>query len=147
MTTENTKSHDEAQIRGTIDARANAIRNKNVQGVLNQFAEKSVRFFLATPLQATSPLKEDLEGWFATWRGPIGYEIRDLKITAGDDVAFCHSLSRYSGTKIHGEEPDVWFRDTLCFRKINGQWLITHAHESVPFYMDGTYKAAVDLKP
>ena len=147
MTTENTKSHEEAQIRAALDARADAIRNKNVQGVLNQFAEESVRFFLATPLQATVPLKDDLEDWFATWRGPIGYEIRDLKITAGDDVAFSHSLSRYSGTKTDGEKPDVWFRDTLCFRKIDGQWLITHAHESVPFHMDGSYKAAVDLKP
>jgi PhnB protein len=141
------ESANEDQIRAAIDARADAIRKKNVQGVLNQFAEESVRFFLATPLQATVPLKDDLEDWFATWQGPIGYEIRDLKITASDDVAFSHSLSRYSGTKTDGEKPDVWFRDTLCFRKINGQWLITHAHESVPFYMDGSYKAAVDLKP
>lgn len=140
-------SENEDQIRAAIDARADAIRNKNVQDVLNQFAEESVRFFLATPLQATVPLKEDLENWFATWRGPIGYEIRNLQITASDDVAFCHSLSRYSGTKTDGEEPDVWFRDTLCFRKLNGRWLITHAHESVPFYMDGSYKAAIDLKP
>ena len=140
-------SENENQIRTVLDARANAIRNKNVQGVLNQFAEESVRFFLATPLQATAPLKDDMESWFATWLGPIGYEIRDLQITADNDIAYCHSLSRYSGTKTDGEEPSVWFRDTLCLRKINGQWLITHAHESVPFYMDGSYKAAIDLKP
>ena len=38
-------------------------------------------------------------------------------------------------------------RMTACYRKISGRWLITHEHVSVPFYMDGSYKAAVDLKP
>lgn len=146
MTTENTKSHDEAQIRGTIDARANAIRNKNVQGVLPNFTKDSVGYFVETPLQQ-SPLKEDLAGWFATWRGLIGYEIGDLKITVGDDVAYCHSLSRWTGPRTDGEDTDIWFRETICLRKMNGQWLITHIHESVPMYMDGSLKAAIDLKP
>lgn len=54
---------------------------------------------------------------------------------------------RLSGTKTSGEKSDVWFRHTLCFRKIRNEWKIAHAHESVPFYMDSTYKAAVDLRP
>jgi ketosteroid isomerase-like protein len=36
---------------------------------------------------------------------------------------------------------------TACYRKINGKWLIAHEHVSVPFYMDGSYKAAIDLRP
>ncbi|MEX2261102.1 MAG: nuclear transport factor 2 family protein [Bryobacteraceae bacterium] len=146
MATENTKSRDEAQIRGTINARVNAIRNKNVQAVLSSFTKDSVGYFIETPLQQ-SPFKEDLAGWFATWRGPIGYEIGDLKITVRDDVAFCYSLSRWTGPRTDGDDTDIWFRETLCFRKINGQWLITHIHESVPMYMDGSLKAAIDLKP
>jgi activator of Hsp90 ATPase-like protein/SnoaL-like protein len=65
----------------------------------------------------------------------------------GRGVGFCHSLNRLSGTKTDGEEIDMWLRATVCFRKIDGKWTITHRHESVPFYMDGSYKAAVDLKP
>jgi ketosteroid isomerase-like protein len=42
---------------------------------------------------------------------------------------------------------DLWFRATLGFRKIDGKWTITHEHSSVPFYMDGSFKAAIDLKP
>lgn len=41
----------------------------------------------------------------------------------------------------------AFFRQTLCFRKIRGAWKIAHQHESVPFYMDGSYRAAVDLEP
>ena len=32
-------------------------------------------------------------------------------------------------------------------RKIGGEWKMVNAHTSVPFYMDGSYKAAIDLKP
>jgi PhnB protein len=52
-----------------------------------------------------------------------------------------------SGTKSDGEKADVWFRLTLGLRKLGGEWRIAHQHESVPFYMDGSYRAAVDLKP
>ena len=92
-------------------------------------------------------MRKDLQAWFATWRGPLGYEVRELTITAGEDTAFSHSLNRLSGTKVDGEQADVWFRQTVGFRKIGGAWKIAHEHESVPFYMDGSFKAAVDLKP
>jgi len=111
------------------------------------YAPDSVTFDLAPPLVSTAMNAEGLQAWFSTWGGPLGYEIRDLNITAGDDVAFCHCLGRLSGTKIHGEKADVWFRLTLCFRKVGDEWKIAHQHESVPFYMDGSFRAAVDLKP
>lgn len=41
----------------------------------------------------------------------------------------------------------MWLRETLGFRKLAGEWKITHQHESVPFYMDGSFRAATDLKP
>lgn len=68
-----------------------------------------------------------------------------MNIATGDDVAFCHSLNRMSGTKTDGEQMDVWVRESLCFRKIDGEWKITHQHESVPMYMDGSIRAAIDL--
>jgi hypothetical protein len=33
----------------------------------------------------------------------------------------------------------------VCFRKIDGNWMIVHAYTSGPFYMDGCFRAAVDL--
>lgn len=138
--------NDEGKIRATIDARANVIRGKKVEGVQACFTEDSVGFYLAPPLRQSS-LKEDLAGWFSTWHGSIGYEMRDLAITSGGDIAYCHSLSHLTGTRTDGERTDVWYRETLCFRKIGGQYLIAHVHESVPIYMDGTLRAAIDLKP
>ena len=150
MTTENKQAADEAQIRMLIEHWANALRTKDAGRLVSQYAADNVMFVMAPPLQYTSnnsPGKHGVEEWFATWGGPLGYEIRDQKITAGVDVAFSHSLNRMSGTKTDGEKVDMWLRATLFFRKIGGEWKITHEHESVPFYMDGSYKAAIDLKP
>jgi ketosteroid isomerase-like protein len=38
-------------------------------------------------------------------------------------------------------------RATIGCRKVGNTWLITHEHASVPFYMDGSDRAALDLKP
>ena len=65
----------------------------------------------------------------------------------GNDVAFSHSLNRLHGTKTDGVKGGLWFRHTFGFQRIDGAWKIAHEHESVPFYMDGSYKAAVELKP
>jgi len=46
-----------------------------------------------------------------------------------------------------GEPVDLWFRATACFRREGSRWLITHMHNSVPFAMDGTDKALLDLRP
>ena len=116
---------------------------------MSHFAADIVTFDLAPPLQSTGAdaLRQSLEAWFPTFRGPVGYEVRDLSITTGDDVAFCRSLNRISGTRTDGEETDVWVRATVGLRRIDGRWQVTHEHSSVPFYMDGSYRAAVDLEP
>jgi ketosteroid isomerase-like protein len=51
------------------------------------------------------------------------------------------------GTKTDGAKADLWFRQTFGFQRITGEWKIAREHESVPFYMDGSFKAAIDLTP
>jgi ketosteroid isomerase-like protein len=51
---------------------------------------------------------------------------------------FARCLNRMMATTIGGEKVDLWFRETLGFRKIDGRWTITHEHSSVAFYMDGS---------
>ena len=83
---------------------------------------------------------EALRAGFASHPGgPIDYEIRDLTVTASGDVAFCHSLNHLGSA--------LWFRSTIGLRKIGGEWRITHEHNSTPFDMDGSDKAALDLQP
>lgn len=41
----------------------------------------------------------------------------------------------------------LWFRVTLGLRRVGGRWLVTHEHESVPFEMDGSFRASTGLTP
>lgn len=147
MTSTIDKTGEEAQIRAVIVDRAKALRAKNGPEVVRHHAPGFTLFSLAPPLATAPTDASGLEAWFATWHGPIGYEPGAFELAIGDDVAFCHGLVRMHGRKKDGEEPDLWFRTTLGLRKVAGAWKIAHEHQSVPFYMDGSDRAALDLAP
>lgn len=138
---------DEVAIRCVIDAWTQGLHDKDAKGVAACLANDLVVYSLAPPLVATDDGGAGLQAWFDTWSGPIGYDLPDLTIAVSGDLAFAHGLAHMTGIKIDGETPDLWFRCTLGLRKRGAAWKIVHTHESVPFLMDGSFKAAVDLKP
>ena len=139
----------EAAVREVIADWAAAVRAKDVDRVVAHYAADVVSFDLAPPLQyaGREALRKSLSEWFPTFQGPVGYDVHDLSITASRDVAFCRSLNRITGTRTNGEKTDVWVRATIGYRRAGDTWLIAHEHASVPFYMDGSDRAAIDLKP
>ena len=56
--------------------------------MIRHYAPTFVQFSFAPPLISTAADAKGLQAWFATWRGPLGYEVRELTITAGEDTAF-----------------------------------------------------------
>ncbi|MFG2860141.1 YybH family protein [Streptomyces sioyaensis] len=150
MTTDIERKADEARIREVLEDRAAATTERDARRFLSHCAPDIVEFSLAPPLQYKGPQARDqraVEAWYATWRGPIEVTLTQLEITVGDDVAFSHSINRMRGTKTDGFEVELWSRATVGLRRIDGTWKITHAHDSVPFLMDGSGLAALDLTP
>jgi uncharacterized protein (TIGR02246 family) len=148
MTNEENRTKNEAAIRELVDGFVKAIRAKDINGVMSVFAPEVVSFDLGPPLQHGGG-EEFTKRWqelFDAYEGPIDYEIRDLSIDAGDDVAFSHSLNRIGGTMKNGQKADRWLRWTACYRKINGKWLIVNEQVSVPADVPNG-KAVLDLKP
>jgi ketosteroid isomerase-like protein len=139
---------DEAQIRRILDARIQAIRNKDVDAATSLFSPDILSFDVVNPLQSTGSeaARKRAEDWFSSLRGSIGYEMRDLTITAGVDVGFSHGLSHVRAATVDGGQLDMWWRTTICFRKIGGEWIATHQHDSVPFDVQSG-RASLDLKP
>jgi PhnB protein len=133
------ETHDEAQIRAAIDDEARAIPAKDADSVMSHHAPGSVTFDLAPPLVSGGVDAKGLQVWFATWQGLLHLGSRRCRLLP--------RLAWSCGTKTDGEKADLWFRQTLGFRKIRDDWMIAHQHESVPFYMDGSCRAAVDLAP
>jgi uncharacterized protein (TIGR02246 family) len=148
MTVEDNKKNDEAEIKRVIEGGVEALRDKNIEGVMSFYAQEVVSFDIVPPLRyvGAEAFRKVWEEVFFVYQGPIDYEIHDLTITVGDEVAFTHSLNRISGTLNTGQKTDLWLRVTACFRKINGKWLIVHHQNSVPVDLK-TGRAVLDLKP
>lgn len=148
MTAEAKKVTENEQIRNLIDTWVQAVREKDVEGSAAPYASDVISYDLVNPLRynGSDMIRKRLTEWFASFEGPIGIEFRDLDVTAGDDVAFCHGLHHVDGTKTDGTKLEMWWRTTLCLSKIEGRWTITHSHDSVPFNMENGM-ASLDLKP
>ena len=125
---------NEGHVRQLIDGYVNAIRNHDIDAVVAAYAPDLIAFDVVPPLQSVGAerYRKVWQEVFAMLENPIPYEIRDLSVTAGDDVAFSHSLNRNGGTMKSGQKLDLWLRWTACYRKIDGRWTITHMHASVP---------------
>jgi uncharacterized protein (TIGR02246 family) len=147
MATEN-KAVDEVQIRELIANKTKAVRAKDIDGATSNYAPDVLSFDVVNPLRyiGVSAIRKRLEEWFSSFQGSIGLEIRDLSVTVGEAVAFSHCLNHVSATTTDGRKLDMWWRETACYRKLEGKWLITHQHSSVPFDVESG-KASLDLKP
>ncbi len=77
MAVEENKKNDEAEIKRLIE------------GVMSIYAQEVVSFDIVPPLQymGADALRKLWEEVFFVYQGPIDYEIHDLNITVGDDVA------------------------------------------------------------
>jgi uncharacterized protein (TIGR02246 family) len=148
MTIEEDKTKNEAAIRELIDGFVKAIRAKDINGVMSVFPPEVVSFDLGPPLQhgGGEIFVKRWQELFESYQSPIDYEVHDLSITVGDDVAFSYSLNRIGGTMKNGQKTDRWLRWTACYRETNGKWLIVHEHVSVPADLRNG-KAILDLKP
>lgn len=144
----NSRVVSEGQIRALIEDRVEAVRSKDLVWLTSSIAPDVVSFDVLNPLRYTGSgtMRQRSEAWFSAYQGPIGYEVRDLSVTAGDDVAFCHFLYRVSGALVDGGDVNMWVRATVCFRKIDGAWMVSHEHDSVPFDAESG-RASLDLKP
>jgi PhnB protein len=144
------RSSDEAEIRSVLEGLGRAISSKDADAALAPYAPDVVRFDLAPPLATRGPQALDRAGllaWFDTWRGPIRNEVQDMAVEISGDLALVFGLLRMAGTKTDGQDVDLWARETVGLRRRDGAWRIVHQHTSTPFYMDGSLKAAIDLKP
>ncbi len=112
------------------------------------YAADIVSFDLDPPLQYVGK-EAKRKRWasvFSMYQSLRDYEIRDLTVTVGDDVAYGHSLNRISGTLTNGDSAELWLRWTTGLRKIDGHWLIAHEQLSVPAD-PRSGKALLNLKP
>jgi ketosteroid isomerase-like protein len=143
-----TNTSAEQEIRSIIEARATAVQSGDAAATMADVADDILSFDVVDPLrrEGKSASRERIDTWFASYDGQIGWENRDVMVTADGDVAFSHALSHVTGKLKTGAAVDMWFRTTLGFRRIGARWLIVHEHSSSPFDPQSG-QASLGLKP
>jgi len=141
-------STEEAKIRERIHAIADGLGAKDLEAVKRIYAADVVSFDVEPPLQHVG-IDAKMRNWenvFVFFES-VSYELRDLTLTVGGDVAFAHGFGRLSGTLKDGTKTDgMWVRATFGLRKVDGDWLIVHDQVSVPFDIRSG-KGLTDLEP
>lgn len=138
----------EAQVRQRVGALVERIEAKDLDGLGRLYADDVVSFDVEPPLQHLGR-DAKLQNWrdVFTFFSDVRYELRDLAFTVDENVAFVHGFGRLSGTLATGTETGgMWVRATLCFRRVDGEWLIAHDQVSVPFDIRSG-RGVADLAP
>ena len=110
-----------------------AVHNGDLDAVLAQHADDIVMFDVPPPHEGVRGLAAYRETWpgFFEWQASgASFEIVELDVTEGEDVAFAWALLK-CGTPAHfAEEPESRLRLTIGLRRRDGGWVVTHEHHS-----------------
>ena len=135
-----TRAKDEADIRAIEDRFAAAFKAKDIDAIMALYTPGPdlVVFDANPPRQYTGwdSYKKDFEAFLASSSGPADMLITDVSVTVGGgDVAYGHSIQHPILTDKNGKKTEFTVRVTDGYKKVNGQWLISHEHVSVPVDM------------
>jgi uncharacterized protein (TIGR02246 family) len=121
------------EIQELISQWAKAVRDENLDGIRAAHDPDMLMFDVPPPF-----LSRGLDAYMATWdtffawqAKPVQFELRDVAITAGNDVAFATAIGRCCDLT-SGIATPLDFRLTMGFRRQDGKWRIVHEHHSLP---------------
>lgn len=133
-------SDDEQAIRDLESRFVAAFNAKDVDAIMKVYVpdQTLIVFDVVPPRQyvGADAYRKDWEGLFATFKGPLKFELSDLTIVADGSLGYGHSIQRLSGTDAKGQPLELIVRVTDAYRKIDGKWLVAHEHVSVPVNLE-----------
>ena len=128
-------SEDERAIRDLIERWAKAVHEGDMDRVLSDHADDIVMFDVPPPNEGVRGLHAYRETWppFFDWqRQGAMFEITDLEVVAGGEVAYACALLKCATPDFLEENPDLRLRLTIGLREEAGRWVVAHEHHSFP---------------
>ncbi|MFF9868341.1 YybH family protein [Streptomyces sp. NPDC013953] len=124
----------ESGIRALLASRADAQQTKDIDRLMSFYAPDAVYYDVVPPLRftGTDEIRRNFLRWFDGYVGPISLETHDLTLATSGDTAFAHMLHLDSGERKGGLQAAIWVRESVCLRRSDGTWTITHEHVSIP---------------
>ncbi len=121
------QTDDERAILILLETWAARVRAHDLDGVVADRTRDIVMFDVPPPMQ-----EKGIEAYRNTWPryfesdGSRDFELRELRIVAGADVAWAHALLRCEAV------PEATGRLSVGLRKVDGRWMVAHEHHSFP---------------
>jgi uncharacterized protein (TIGR02246 family) len=127
-------SNGQSAVKAIIENWAQAVRERNMDGILAHHTDDIVMYDVPQPFESRG-IEAYKKTWetFYNWAKDSGvFDITELNIVAGEDVAFAYASMKCSGYDDAGRPEPLKFRLTIGLIKIDGQWMIKHEHHSIP---------------
>ena len=141
---------DQADIKALEQRYVTAVKAKDIQAIMACYVpdESLLVFDVYPPRQyvGAKAYQKDWEELFASYPGPGEMEMSDLSVMTEGNLGYGHNIQHTTFTDKDGKKTTVILRVSNGYRKINGKWLISHEHVSVPVDL-ATGKAELTSKP
>ena len=121
------------EIQALIMRWCKAIREQDFDGIRDGHDPDILMFDVPPPF-----MSRGLDAYMTTWdiffaatARPVEFDLRDVAITASDEVAFATAIGRCRDLS-SGEPVQLDFRLTMGLVRKAGRWRIVHEHHSLP---------------
>lgn len=128
------------EVRAIVEAWAAGVRARDIDAVLRHHAADLLLYDVVGPvrLRGLDAYRRTWVEEFFPWHGGTGrFDLVDLDVVAGADVAFATAMIACAGTE-DGERVEFTLRLTIGLAKRDGAWLVVHEHHSQPLDFDAT---------
>lgn len=131
-------THHETRIRALHNEFEAATKAKDLDRIMNQYADDLVAFDAVGALQfkGLADYRAHWQRCFEFCQGEGFFETHDLHVTASGDMAYSRMLNHCGGPNAEGEMQTGWMRGTRVWARRDGDWKVIHEHFSMPFDME-----------
>src|SRR5438874_10335838 len=134
------KADAQADIKALEDRFIAAVKAKDLDAIMKVYVPDQTLFVfdVVPPRQyvGAAAYRKDWQEVLDDLDGPVKFEITDLAVVADGNLGYSHCIQHVSGKNKKGEVVDLTVRVTDAYRKIDGHWLVTMEHVSVPVNLD-----------
>jgi uncharacterized protein (TIGR02246 family) len=125
----------DTEIRELVERWVAAVRTGDLETVAADHADDIVMFDVPPPQDGVRGIAAYRETWppFFEFQASGGsFDVLELQVTAGPDVAYAFALLRCGSEEERDRRPDQRLRLTLGLRREDGRWVVAHEHHSFP---------------
>ncbi|MFW6202425.1 MAG: YybH family protein [Gemmatimonadota bacterium] len=122
------------RVAAVLERWAEATRTGRRDRILAEHEPDAVIYDVLPPMKyvGVEAYRKSWDEWQPDAETLDAFDLYELELAVGSDVAFAHGLLHCAGTTSDGVAFEDRVRATFCLRRHGDRWLIAHQHVSIP---------------